>query len=291
MKETIRRLISGLIAISLVIVMPVSVSANSEVSSENDENIKTEIVEAIDTKLTKDEERTVIEEVSTLEAIGVLCEAEIISVDVEKSAAAEDISVEYTLDYNGYENVITDVEQSYDEISYHAEQGDVSNDVVIKNDGTITVDGKEVLISEYKEEEFGKRGKVRANAENSWYSSSCPYGTASSYSKLYASGQCKDIQLRAAIRDIAMSVFLTIVFGAAGKLASFCATAAYNYIVNKAPLTSGISYKVKKYQRPEGSYVTAKKMTILKCCYTWYSNINFWGYAKYNTAYYCRQYY
>ena len=196
-----------------------------------------------------------------------------------------------TIDYNGYENTITDVEQSYYETSFHAEQGNISNDVVVKNDGTVYVDNKEIICSEYKEEEFGNKGKVRANAENSWFSSSCPYGSASSYSKLYGSGQCKNIQLRSAIRDITMAGFLAIVANAIGAVASFCASAAYAFVVNVAPSTSGLSYKVKKYQRPAGAYVTAKKMTILKYCYTWYSNINYWGYPKNNTAYYCRQYY
>ena len=65
---------------------------------------------------------------------------------------------------------------------------------------------------------------MRAKTENSWFSSSCPYGSASSYSKLYGSGRCKDIQLRqnrSSLSDMTSSgSFLIILFCQTDKLKS-----------------------------------------------------------------------
>ena len=126
-----------------------------------------------------------------------------------------------------------------------------------------------------------------------YFTKKCPYGKAKDYSKYGWSSSCSDINLKRAVKDIAMSAFIAVLCAVCGvgTIATFCAGAAYTFICEYRPSAKGLSYKLKTYYNKKtyswwnGAYIRAINKEVMKYSYTWYTKYNYKGKQIGNTAY------
>lgn len=124
----------------------------------------------------------------------------------------------------------------------------------------------------------------------------CPYGVASDYSKSAGSGEKADITLGTPVKDLVLSVFLSIICGLVNPVMGGCVgvagSALYNWLKDDYPYAEGLSYKENKYYHKScgalsGGHISGynNNTAVTKHSITWYSEKDFKGSTKASTVY------
>ncbi len=163
------------------------------------------------------------------------------------------------------------------------EDKDIRNVVVYFKDGKMVVDDRLVF------ENAGTT--VKPKVSTSWWADSCPYGRPVDYSISAGHRSVEDVDLGTSVDRLAAIVFYGIMSKALG-VAGAIYTGIYEFLLETAPDTAGLSYKADlfyhKNQRSAG-YIPAMDMYVTKYNITWYAEENFDGRTLYETWYLCKR--
>ena len=214
-------------------------------------------------------------DMETLSKIGLVWDAK---GQVSEVTIDNNDNVSYLIDYGEYENLISIISNSPERIEMYAQQGDISNVMVIHDDGRIYLDGNLV--------EFGNSMDevVVANNMEMWLASP-PYGTISSYS-VYDHLDCsRYIGIGQSIANVTFSFFLGLFLASAGaplwiQLAGNpVATEFYSKVKAYDPYSNYASYKALVYTRSGGAWINSTYGWCWKYKFNFYASSNYTNYA------------
>lgn len=207
-KKYIRSLLGILMAVIVAVVSVPYVYAKEDVA------IGEEIVdEAVEMLIKENEELAeidseVYEDLMLLESLG-------LNSEMIKNTEVDDKKIIYTYEFlDEYVNEIT-IDETDGGIIMNAKQGQIHNELIINNDGTIFLDGNEIIIEDQKVEEETLKDSV-TQSTGGWYWYEAAKASSQLKSASYnayptsPTSKCANIPLQKAIQSIAVGVVVGI---------------------------------------------------------------------------------
>ena len=213
--------------------------------------------------------------------------------------------INYSVELGKYENTIS-VENKSGRTEMTAQQGDISNTLTVYDDGRIYLDGKLVInkaenrkpadITMYAE------GLFNANFMNNlksasdvvtydYWSSSPLHGKTGDYKYHWKNESVKNLDLGKAIKNITVSVFITVlllVIGAKYVVSIGVAvfTGVYDYFKVNDPTSGYLSYKASVYTIKKGTpSVSASVGSVYKYNFQFFGGKNYTNHQCNKTYY------
>ena len=253
---------------------------------------------ATETKLdTKDTEFEISEEVCDSLAgdikvdklTDIVNETEILGFDVSNVSVNEENSAVINLEYDGVESTIEVLCATDQQLCIQATEGDLCNQVLVNDDGTMYIDGK--LVQSIDGGQSSTEGIVYMNAFRDTYQVKCPYGIASNYTVYYRTLSDTDVRWTTTAYKLslfAFSLMLSALFPTIGPTLEL-ATILADYFKTYDPYSDCGSYISKEYFHTKGYFVNTT-LAVRKCVITVFSDSNFRGVKKAVTSYFCHSY-
>lgn len=192
----------------------------------------------VDTDFTQGEREKIKEDIELLEGMG-------IEISAISSVSVEDEFVYYLpVKENLMDEIV--VENNNGDVIMNVVEGDIHNELIIKSDGTMFLDGKEVIF----ETETINLGSVSGQTITpktggiQWYApSDAPsYLKDASYGSYSVSWKCSSVNLQKSLSSIAYATFMGVITGGLlGGVLGFTTTAFYELITYN-PNSTCVSY-------------------------------------------------
>lgn len=287
-----RRMLRCLMSVLLIVVLCVtSISsanaADSDLKGTEKVNLVARELICEDEEL-KAQEDKLYKELEILEEVGL--ETEFINATEHN---VEDIVYVYELS-EGIVNKVT-VDSSDTEIVLNIRENSICNEVRIDDDGAMYVDGIRVVEDDLNTDVTLLNNKISPYSGEvmNWITSTCPYGTKSSYTYLLGTKKDADITLTNAISNLATSVVVAIICSKLGVSAvlSTGIGVVVAWIKDRNPSTRGLSYKATNYAHKNytNTYITPISKYAYRSDFTWYTLKNYGGSTYKETMYYMKQ--
>lgn len=176
-------------------------------------------------------------------------------------------------------------------------EGNLSNSLILKSNGKIILDGKEVKVEisltpcqSDRDINIGNAVELRGRHYNvAEYLEDCPYGSASDYS-VYVSSETVNIAFQRAVRSITVGAiasiicsivaalpFVNVYVGAALSVGSGIFLGVADYMKESTPEAVASEAYIKRYQHKNGhhvqSVVTGESRFVYKDVYKYYVDI------------------
>lgn len=212
----------------------------------------------------------------------------IIGIADEMKAEVEDDEIRYVLQSGEYENVIKVQNNNDHSFKMSVKQDDILNEVIVNQDGTMTVDGN-VIEVEQEKEILPDKNIARAPAIFNRLTNVCPYGKAADYNYKLGSKNTSNLKLEREIKKTAFSVFTSIICSQLGipSPVGSAMKKLYNFTVKNDPHSKYLSCKTTNYAHKNyhNTYIKPIKMYGFKCNYTWYTKKSYQGSSVKETLY------
>lgn len=236
-----------------------------------------------DNGFTAAQKKEIAENMNCLSKLGIPKDkVENVIVKKSKERKAEDIlyKVNITGDTIDY---ITVKEESGD-ITMNVEEGEIHNELVVKKDGDIYVDGDKVLFENEDSLDSTIDGEAVPFVSGVTYTKKKPK-EIKAWRGYSLNWQCSSIKFQKKIRDIAIDTILALVAAKAKvKVVNQFMAAAIKEIKSKDPYSTGVSYKMwaANSKKPATSRYTKLKKIV-------YSRTNYKGKESSPIIYYARK--
>ena len=243
----------------------------------------------------KKTQKSMDDDISALQNFGVLSPSDELTANINT-----DNHIDYTIESEGYENTITILQNDSDTFKMSVQQDDIHNELTIKDDGTMILDGNEIEFAptetttdtdQITESENGI-ALARVTVINR-LTNVCPYGSSKDYTYKLGTGKNANINLKKKIEDIALKTFTPIICKLLGvPNVTTPLKKVYENLRKNDPRTKGISYKVTNYAHKKytNTYIKPIKMYGFKSLYTWYSKKDYKGKTYKNTLYQTKEF-
>lgn len=223
------------------------------------------------------------EDINLLNRMGILY-----SVDkqVNEIAIENDGKIKYSIQLGEYENTIS-VDKTANGTKLQIQQDEISNTVLITENGSLYVDGNYIEPST----NAAVTGAFAINNVFEEWSPSPPYGSSGSYKYLHHSESDSDVDFTNQIKNITVGLFNLIFAYAMGftpivDAIAVVLTAVYDYFKQKDPTTTSGSYKAWVYTVKDGTgYISASYGYCYKYSFYFYSSTNFSDFTYSRTLY------
>ncbi|MGN1334891.1 MAG: hypothetical protein ACI4U1_07220 [Anaerovoracaceae bacterium] len=213
-----------------------------------------------------------------------------------KTAAGKKLQYSFTLP-SGQEASATEYKDAVGNRYFEFVEGNLSNSLILKSNGKIILDGKEVTVeissASYQTDRDINIGNVvepyGRHYNVSEYLEVCPYGSASDYS-VYVSSKTVNIAFQRAVRNITVGAlasiicsivaalpFVNVYVGAALSVGSGIFLGIADYMKERTPEAVASKAYIKRYQHRNGhrvpAVVTGESRFVYKDVYTYYVDI------------------
>jgi hypothetical protein len=276
------RLLADTLSIVLIVALLTLSASNSygATIAANEGDVDLADIEAISSSLSESIEDTAV--------MDVIDQIEYLGFDATGICANDEQNPVITFQKNGDTSVVELENATSETLEMCVSEGEISNEIIINNDGTAYVDGNLIQSSI---QSSGSDDTVFMNGFQDRYQLACPYGTASNYSE-YArtvknfnvdfTNMAKNLTLIAFTAVISLEVwYLGTVWGTCYEVAQYFK--AYD------PFSDAGSFVSKEYVHTKGFFVSST-LAVRKCVLTIYSRHNYEGKGISRIVYYCHQY-
>lgn len=212
--------------------------------------------------------------------------------DVIKPATASEENFAINFD-NDVTSIVNKTVLENGDVKISISESDLTNEVLIKPDGTTYIDGSLVTVSEdngdffplqLNYEYYASTVQPRLNDYN--FTTTCPYGSASDYTD---SRTYKDVVSLGTkvFSTVTQTAWISIITGLVGTLSAPASVAAglfiagaLEYLKTKTPSSNASSIMtVKSFHKTKG-YTVKNGMSVAKYDVTYYTNSDFTGVIK-----------
>lgn len=245
-KSKCKSIIAVMISMSMVLAVGTHAFAVEDTGLESDgTEVIDEVVENVveDEDFTEDEEESIAEDIEIMDELGLHIE------DIERVEGEDEDFV--------YEMPVTDdlvdeisVEQDIDgTVTMNVTEGEIDNELVITPDGTVYLDGNEVIyeveeVTLPDEELDDEISVVPSTGGITWYKpSKAPSNVKNAkYGSYSVSWRCSNVKLQTAIKNIAFNTIVGLLTpGLSGGIVGFTSSVYYE-LTQYNPKSKNISY-------------------------------------------------
>lgn len=181
-------------------------------------------------------------------------------------------------------------------IMLNIQEGTIHNKFLINNDGTMYIDEKKVVLNNnLLTEDFSPSEEISlySGEVTNWVTSTCPYGSKSSYTYRLGTKKDSDITLTTAISNLATTAVILIISAELGVSVALSTglSIVVTWVKDRNPTTRGLSYKATNYAHKnyKNTYIKPIKKYAYRSDFTWYPNKNYKGTTYKETLYYIKQ--
>lgn len=155
------------------------------------------------------------------------------------------------------------------------------------NESSEEVANKSLLMSS------DNNNEIRGGEVTNWLTPTCPYGKKADYTYKLGTAKVADITLTAAIENLALSAFVSLICKKLGvsTVKSDALSSVFSYIKTRNPTTKGLSYIVTNYAHKDyhNTYIKPIGRYAYKSNYKWYPEKNYKGTAYSQTLFFMKQ--
>lgn len=241
----------------------------------------------------------ICKEIALLDAMGIFSvgKGKITKITVDSDTdQSNEKSITYTMDYGAICEDISFLRLNENAIEVLVSDDNSTSTMLIGNDGTMIVDGEKVKVT--YTQNVDTVDIMAARSSDTFFQTTCPYGSSADYSRYLSSKSSADIQMAEAHRNTKFTVASAIVgaaltalgLGAAGAVAVTFTSALWNYLRDSAPEAHGLSFKADRYwhknsTNASGGYISAIGRYVTKWDIQWFAKENYRGAKKNVTEY------
>lgn len=219
-----------------------------------------------------------LDELSYLAAFSLFNEGKVSIINIIAFENGENLSydIEYTVNYGEFSETIMFQEFSRSRVVFVIENEDVVNTIELSED-RVYINGKEVVNKV-------SIGPCNARYSDYEYTSDCPYGNPSDYTKYQGVTSVASIDVQNRLSETLYTAILVILstLGPAGFYVTAFASFVYIWVKSNSPNSHYLSYKEYKYWHSScgnwsGGYISAFGAYVTKSVTDWYSEENYGG--------------
>lgn len=246
--------------------------------------------------LDKEQQLKVEKDLAEIKSLGILDGSISYLIDIKpcinkNSTQVTNSGFTYTVQLDNFINNITILSNNREETVYYIQQDEIENILTVKNDGTLLLDGNEIIFSNQTAE------TVQANETITFYQDNPPYGSSSDYNQFYDYVTDSNVGLSKAMKNIAATVFYAIIGSlpviGPGAAAVGIASVLYVAYVELYPDTEYLSYQSSLYYHRNASsltgYINSYGGYVTKYYTSWYAAEDFVDYVETNVYYEIKQ--
>ena len=261
----------------------VNANLTSDVASNNDVNAL--ITSMNMANISNTDREQIYKDVALLDKLGLFSigNGKLVGIVPVQETENEDIETKfiYKVDYGDICEKIIVSKISKDVIQMIASDGRISNAIIFKSDGTMTIDGNDVYVLDSPvSSECILAQDIVTRSSDRFFQTTCPYGESSEYTHFVGNTNKADIELGTAHKNSTFSAVLTaitlVLAGPEYAIAAGFTSILWNYLKDAAPESHGLSFQAKKYWHNScsglsGGYISAIGKYVTYWCIQWFA--------------------
>lgn len=234
------------------------------------------------------------EDLFVIEKMGILFSGAVVEILYEQNNGAP--TFRYVVDFGTITNTVEVIENNEDMFTVRCVEGDKVDVLSKSKDGTLFLDGEEIIIEQEMPPAFARAGNVGGitpYATETWFQKKSPYGSASDYNYLLTTLNYNktEVKFNKAIRYLTVSAFTSAMassiaaWAGIGPIGEFAIGEVLSALVDIDGDVSAVSYKARVYTHKNytSGYIAPIIMRVWKYQYQYYASPNLTG--PYTTNY------